>query len=69
MAIVSELVIGHPEISSFEDFEKLVIELAKDGEIFLEMDLKPDYPDTPRGWNLRLEAAFYRAEHLDRMNK
>ncbi len=69
MASVSELVIAHPEIGSFSEFERLVIEVARQGEIFLEMDIKPDYPDTPRGWNNRLEAAFYRAEHLDEMKK
>ncbi len=69
MATLSNLMISHPEIQSFEVLERLVIEVAKSGEIFLEMDLKPDYPDTPRVWNTRLEAAFYRAEHIDRMNK
>ncbi len=69
MASVSDLIISHPEINSFEEFEILVIEMAKRGEIFLEMDLKPDFPDTPKDWNHRLEASFYRAEHLDRMNK
>ena len=29
--------------------------------IVLHMDLKPDYPDTPRDWQNRLELAFYRA--------
>ena len=69
MAMLSNLMISHPEVQSFEDLERLVIEVAKSGEIFLEMDLKPDYPDTPRTWNTRLESAFYRAEHIDRMNQ
>ena len=65
MASVSELVISHPEINSFAELKRLVVELAKSGEIFLEFDIKPDYPDTPRGWAFQLEAIFYRGEHPD----
>jgi hypothetical protein len=59
MAKVSELMIGHPEIVSFAALRKLVIEMARSGEVFLEFDVKPDYQDTPRNWHLELETAFY----------
>jgi hypothetical protein len=65
MAAVSDLVLSYPEINSFAEFKRLVIALAKSGEIFLEFDVKPDYPDTPRKWQYQLEAAFYRGEYLD----
>lgn len=59
MVNVSDLIIRHPEITSFKELEKLVIEAARQGEMFLQFDVKPDYPDTPRKWDLQLEAAFY----------
>ena len=62
MAHVSDLVIEHPEVQSFADFEKLVVQKALEGEIHLFFDIKPEYPDTPRGWEKRLELAFYQAD-------
>jgi len=62
MANLSDLIISHPEVQSYEDLEKLVIEAAKGGMILLYMDLKPDYPDTPRDWQHRLEMLFYKAD-------
>ena len=35
---------------------------ARDGEIHLYMDIKPEYPDTPPKWETRLEIVFYQAE-------
>ncbi len=62
MANLSDLIISHPEVTSYEDLEKLVIEAARSGMILLYMDLKPDFPDTPRDWQHRLEMLFYRAD-------
>lgn len=59
MAQLSDLIIQHPEVQSFDDLLKLVAETGKGGEIFLEFDVKPDYRDTPRKWELKLESAFY----------
>jgi hypothetical protein len=62
MANLSDLIISHPEVRSYVDLERLVIEAAKSGMILLYMDLKPDFPDTPRDWQKRLELAFYKAD-------
>ena len=62
MVYVSELMIAHPEAKSFKDLEDYVAQAARDGEIHLYMDIKPEYPDTPNKWELRLEQAFYAAE-------
>ena len=59
MAQLSDLIIQHPEITSFKDLTSLVGELGKSGEMFLEFDVKPDYPDTPRNWSMKLESTFY----------
>ena len=62
MAYVSELMIAHPEAASFAELERLVAEAARNGEIHLYMDVKPEYPDTPQKWEVRLEQVFYTAE-------
>lgn len=62
MASISDLIIAHPEVTSFVDLENLVVEAARQGEIHLYFDIKPEYPDTPRKWEQQLELAFYRAE-------
>jgi len=62
VANLSDLIISHPEITAYDDLEKLVAAAAKDGVIVLHMDLKPDYPDTPRDWQHRLEMIFYKAD-------
>ena len=44
-----------------ESFEELKVELtqhARQGGLFLQMDVKPGYPDTPNDWQDKLEAAF-----------
>jgi len=62
MARISELIIAHPDMTSFAQLEEKVVQAARDGEIHLYMDIKPEYPDTPNKWEQRLEQAFYRAE-------
>lgn len=59
---VSDLIIEHPEARSFEDLKRLVVAAAKSGYRFLKFDVKPDFVDTPRNWDLLLEAVFYRGD-------
>jgi hypothetical protein len=66
MVQVSDLMIQHPEATSFAELERLVIEAARSGEIHLYFDIKPEYPDTPRKWETRLELAFYNAGRVDK---
>ena len=65
MANLSDLIIQHPEVVSFAELEKLVIEAAQEGEIFLQFDVKPDFRDTPRKWEWILETAFTRGLSYD----
>ncbi len=57
MLYLSEILIQHPELESFEQLLPLVEERAK-GEMFFRIDVKPSFPDTPDNWEDRLEAAF-----------
>jgi hypothetical protein len=59
---VSDLIIEHPEVQTFQELKGLVTAAAKSGFRFLEFDVKPDFADTPRNWDLVLEAVFYRAD-------
>ncbi len=62
---LSDLVIQHKEVESFAELERLVAHLGESGEMFLEYDVKPDYRDTPKRWERRLEGAFYRGIRHD----
>ena len=56
---ISEIMISNPGVQTFEQFLVLIRKMAEQGErIFLEMDLKPEYPDTPRNWAFQVEAAY-----------
>jgi len=69
MAKLSELMIANPQIEKFEELRELVILVAKSGEVFLEFDVKPDYPDTPPNWHLELETAFYWGDRTEELKK
>lgn len=58
MVSLSDLIIYHPEVTSFEEMLVVVAMAAKDGARFLRYDIKPDYRDTPRHWELKVENAF-----------
>ena len=59
MSEVSELIIEHPEVRSYKDLKQLVVAADKSGYRFLQFDVKPDFVDTPRNWELALEGVFY----------
>jgi len=57
MLYLSELLMEHHELNSFEELVELVKQKAQ-GERFFRMDVRPPFPDTPDNWEDRLEAAF-----------
>ncbi len=58
MLWLSEILIQHHELESFEDLMETVAERARQGEMFFRMDVKPPFHDTPQDWEDRLEGAF-----------
>ncbi len=58
MAKLSELIIQYPEVDNFAALENLVAHAGESGQMFLEFDVKPDYRDTPRNWEWKLETTF-----------
>lgn len=60
MAQLSDLIIGHPDVTTFKELELLVQHAGESGQMFIEFDVKPDFRDTPRNWQWILEGAFTR---------
>jgi hypothetical protein len=58
MLKLSDILISHQEIQRFEDLTPLIQEVARSGERFFRIDVKPPFPDTPSHWEERLEAIF-----------
>jgi hypothetical protein len=55
---LSDLIIRHPEVTSFDELLVVIAMAATDGVRFLEYDIKPDYRDTPRRWEPAVERVF-----------
>ena len=58
MLKLSDTLVPHKEIASFEALTPIIQDIARSGERFFRIDLKPPYPDTPENWEDRLEAVF-----------
>jgi hypothetical protein len=58
MIYTSQVLKMHPELKNFSQFKKIVQALGEQGEILIEMDQKPPYPDTPDNWDMELEYVF-----------
>lgn len=58
MLCLSEILLQHHDLRSFEDLVVVVSDKARGGELFFQMDVRPPFPDTPESWEDRLEAAF-----------
>ncbi|MFD2110445.1 sulfur relay protein DsrC [Thiorhodococcus fuscus] len=58
MLKLSDILVANQDIESFDQLLPLIQNVARSGERFFRMDVKPPYPDTPDNWEDRLEAAF-----------
>ena len=63
MLWLSEVLLQPHDLESFEGLKQVVVELARSGEMFFRMDVKPPFPDTPQDWEDKLEAAFSSAQN------
>ena len=59
MLWLSELLMQHHELNSFEELKEKLTEQAKQGEMFFRMDVRPPFQDTPENWEDVLEADIY----------
>ncbi|NKN34451.1 sulfur relay protein DsrC [Marichromatium bheemlicum] len=58
MLKLSDILVANQDIESFDELIPLVQAVARTGERFFRIDVRPPYPDTPEDWEDRLEAAF-----------
>ena len=58
MLTLSELLIAHHDLNSFEDLKNLIDQRIDAGERFLSMDVRPPFADTPEDWETQLESFF-----------
>ena len=58
MIWLSEILIQEHELESFEDLKDALQQRARDGEVFFGIDVKPQFADTPKDWEERLESIF-----------
>lgn len=64
MLWLSELLMQHHELNSFEELKGALREQAKQGEMFFRMDVRPPFQDTPENWEDVLEAVFTSASRV-----
>jgi len=55
---LSDIIIQHPEINSFPELLDAVRNMTSEHMLYLNFDVKPDYRDTPRNWQWKMEKAF-----------
>lgn len=58
MLYLSAVIIEEKDIETFDELLEVIKRRAKSGEIFIKLDLKPPYPDTPEDWEEKIESAF-----------
>ena len=63
MLSISNILIGNSEMTHFKELVAYVELQARQGEIFIEMDVRPPFADTPEDWEQQLEAAFTSANN------
>ena len=58
MLWLSEILLQHHELTSFEELTTVVNDKGSSGEMFFRMDVRPPFLDTPENWEELLESAF-----------
>ena len=58
MLYLISILIDEKDIETFDELLDVIKVRAKDGEIFIKIDLKPPFPDTPENWEDKIESAF-----------
>jgi hypothetical protein len=58
MLKLSDILVAEKEIESFDELVPAIQAVARSGERFFRIDVKPPFSDTPDDWEDRLEAAF-----------
>jgi hypothetical protein len=59
---LSDFIITNPQVVNFEELKQVIATAANNGVLQIDMDIKPDYRNTPRNWAWVLEDVFIRGE-------
>ena len=65
MLWLSEILLQHHELSSFEELKEKLTLHAKQGEMFFRMDVRPPFQDTPENWEDILESVFTSTNNIE----
>jgi len=58
MIYLSDILTQEHELENFQQLLEVVRQKARDGEIHLDVDIKPPFEDVPRDWQNLVEMAF-----------
>ncbi len=58
MLKLSDILIEEFDLESYAGLKKIIVERAKKGARFFEIDVKPPFLDTPDNWEVDLENTF-----------
>lgn len=58
MFYLSDVLKLEHEIDNFEDFLEVLRNKARQGEVHMNIDVRPPFQDTPEDWENRCEVAF-----------
>ncbi|MDE0250226.1 MAG: sulfur relay protein DsrC [Gammaproteobacteria bacterium] len=64
MLWLSEILMQHHELQSFEELKEMLNRCAQKGERFFRMDVRPPFHDTPENWEDILESVFTTANKV-----
>ncbi len=64
MLWLSEILMQHHEMQSFEELKEMLNRCAQQGERFFRMDVRPPFHDTPENWEDILESVFTTANKV-----
>jgi len=58
MLTISEILIQQHKMSSYKELKEFIYIKINEGEMFLSLDIKPNFDDTPDYWETDLENLF-----------
>ena len=58
MLTLSEILIKEYKMKSYKELKEFIIKKIDEGEMFLSIDIKPSFDDTPDYWETDLENLF-----------
>lgn len=58
MMYLSDILKQDHELDNFDDLLEVLRERARQGELHMNIDVRPPFQDTPKDWENRVEVAF-----------